>query len=151
MKIIFHQGWLSGASARKSFKSSACAELFTDYLDRIRKFTACETAPAYDFSAKMQPGETVWVCDFHPKSRMLKSEELADKIDTTAQNGTRILRIVIGGADGFSTEERKLMRADLIWSFGPQTLPHELAAVIAGEQIYRAWTILRNLPYHSGH
>jgi len=39
----------------------------------------------------------------------------------------------------------------LIWSFGAMTLPHELASVVAAEQIYRAISILKNHPYHSGH
>ena len=43
------------------------------------------------------------------------------------------------------------LRPDLLWSLGPMTLPHELAAIIAAEQIYRAFTILHHLPYHAGH
>jgi len=36
-------------------------------------------------------------------------------------------------------------------AFGRITLPHELAAVVAAEQIYRALTILAGHPYHTGH
>ncbi|MBI4115053.1 MAG: 23S rRNA (pseudouridine(1915)-N(3))-methyltransferase RlmH [Candidatus Omnitrophica bacterium] len=38
-----------------------------------------------------------------------------------------------------------------MWSFGPLTLPHEIAAVVASEQIYRAWTLIRKFSYHSEH
>lgn len=55
----------------------------------------------------------------------------------------RDLCFVIGGADGL-----ELPRADERLSFGPITLPHQLARVIVLEQLYRAHRILRGEPYH---
>jgi 23S rRNA (pseudouridine1915-N3)-methyltransferase len=55
----------------------------------------------------------------------------------------------VGGADGFSTEFKR--QADLLLSFSRMTMPHELARVVLLEQIYRAFTILRGHPYHTGH
>ncbi len=55
----------------------------------------------------------------------------------------RDLCFVIGGADGLVLE-----RADERLSYGPITLPHQLARVIVLEQLYRAHRILRNEPYH---
>lgn len=55
----------------------------------------------------------------------------------------RDLCFVIGGADGLD-----LARADERLSFGPITLPHQLARVIVLEQLYRAHRILRGEPYH---
>jgi 23S rRNA (pseudouridine1915-N3)-methyltransferase len=55
----------------------------------------------------------------------------------------RDLCFVIGGADGLD-----LPRADERVSFGPITLPHQLARVIVLEQLYRAHRILRGEPYH---
>lgn len=57
--------------------------------------------------------------------------------------------LAIGPADGWSPEAR--VRADLVVSFGPMTLPHSLARVVLAEQVYRALTILAGHPYHSGH
>lgn len=55
----------------------------------------------------------------------------------------RDLCFVIGGADGLELE-----RADERLSYGPITLPHQLARVIVLEQLYRAHRILRGEPYH---
>ena len=57
--------------------------------------------------------------------------------------------LAIGPADGWSAPARA--RASLLLSFGPITLPHELARVVLAEQLYRALTILAGHPYHSGH
>jgi len=82
---------------------------------------------------------------------MLSSEELAARVETLRDSGIRQLHVVIGGADGFTAQEIEAWKPEMRWSFGPLTLPHEVAAIVAAEQIYRAWTILNHLPYHSGH
>ncbi len=63
-------------------------------------------------------------------------------LEERRQSG-RDLCFVIGGADGLDLE-----RADERVSFGPITLPHQLARVIVLEQLYRAHRILRGEPYH---
>ena len=55
---------------------------------------------------------------------------------------------VIGGAYGLSDTVKS--RASRLLSFGPMTLPHELARVLLLEQLYRADSILRGRPYHHG-
>ncbi len=53
---------------------------------------------------------------------------------------------VLGGPLG---HHRSLLdRAEDVWSLGPPTLPHELARVVVVEQIYRAMTLIRGVPYH---
>ena len=59
------------------------------------------------------------------------------------------LLFAIGGSDGFSDDARR--QAGIVLSLGKMTLPHELARVVLVEQIYRAFTILKNHPYHVGH
>lgn len=84
------------------------------------------------------------ICDKSGKS--FDSAAFAKKLQkgTDAKSGRAV--IVIGGAWG--VDERVLKSADLIWSFGPMTLPHELALVTACEQTARALSILRGDQYH---
>ena len=59
------------------------------------------------------------------------------------------LLFAIGGSDGFTEDARR--QASVTLSLGKMTLPHELARVVLVEQLYRAFTILKNHPYHLGH
>ncbi len=54
--------------------------------------------------------------------------------------------ILIGGPEGLSAN--CLKSADKIWSLSAMTFPHPLVRIILAEQIYRAWSILINHPYH---
>ena len=54
--------------------------------------------------------------------------------------------LLIGGPEGLALE--CLSRANQTWSLSKLTFPHALARVIVAEQVYRAWTMLCNHPYH---
>jgi 23S rRNA (pseudouridine1915-N3)-methyltransferase len=75
------------------------------------------------------------------------SQELAKRLRGWQERG-RPLVLAIGGSHGLSPGF--LADATERWSLGPGTLPHELARVVALEQLYRAYTILRGEPYHKG-
>jgi len=77
---------------------------------------------------------------------MLSSEELADKIDTLGVTGTSHISFIIGGSLGLSDEVIK--KADYQLSFSKMTFPHQLMRMILLEQIYRAYRINSNEPYH---
>jgi len=83
------------------------------------------------------------------RGKQLSSEELAGEVVRLQDVGNQLLVLGIGPADGWTQEALK--RANLTIAFGRITLPHELAAVVAAEQIYRALTIRAGHPYHSGH
>lgn len=74
------------------------------------------------------------------------SVEFSKHLDQLALDGASELAFVIGGSTGVDVAVRK--RADETFSFGPITLPHNLARVVLLEQIYRAFKISRGEPYH---
>lgn len=78
---------------------------------------------------------------------MRSSAELARRL-ARWREAARPVAIVIGGPDGLGPGV--LDAAAERWSLGPLTLPHELARVVAIEQLYRSCTILRGEPYHRG-
>lgn len=77
--------------------------------------------------------------------KQLTSPQLAKKIEEISFTESTI-SFVIGGSYGVSDEVKQ--NANLLLSFSKMTFPHQLMRVIAIEQIYRAFTILNNMPYH---
>ena len=73
------------------------------------------------------------------------TEKLADNMGDWMQSG-RNVSLMVGGPEGLHPS--CTARADLRWSLSPLTLPHPLVRVVLAEQIYRAWSILKNHPYH---
>lgn len=71
--------------------------------------------------------------------------QLADNLANWQQQGSDV-SLVIGGPDGLDPD--CLQRANQRWSLSALTLPHPLVRVLLAEQLYRAWTILQNHPYH---
>lgn len=71
--------------------------------------------------------------------------ELSQKLASWQMQGDNI-SLLIGGPDGLSAE--CLIRAQQRWSLSPLTLPHTLVRIVLVEQLYRAWSILQNHPYH---
>ena len=77
------------------------------------------------------------------RGRMPTSEELAQLVERWATpRGT----LLIGGPLGL--DPALVHRADAVWALSRLTLPHELARVVVAEQLYRAMTIRRGMPYH---
>ena len=145
----FAFGWLKSAgSTSKAFKHVGALALFEEYTKRISHYSECRVTPLPIIEA---PAGALWLCHRGGSARTLSSEDLAKKLEAVRDSGTRTLTIGIGGADGFSVENLKILQPKFLWSFGPATYPHELAAVMAAEQLYRAWTILHHLPYHTQH
>ena len=73
------------------------------------------------------------------------TEQLARHVDQWRMLG-RDVSMLIGGPDGLSRQ--CLAEADRQWSLSALTLPHPLVRVVLMEQLYRAWTLLNNHPYH---
>lgn len=78
--------------------------------------------------------------------KQLDSVELSDKINFLGIGGVSHIYFIIGGSLGLSDDVIK--RADFKLSFSKMTFPHQLMRVILLEQIYRAYRIANNEPYH---
>ena len=86
--------------------------------------------------------DRAFTCLLDARGRAFSSEEFAEFLETRRQSG-RDLCFVVGGPRGLELKD-----ADLHLSFGPMTLPHQLARVVLLEQLYRAHKILAGEPYH---
>jgi 23S rRNA (pseudouridine1915-N3)-methyltransferase len=79
------------------------------------------------------------------EGRQWSTAELAGELERWMRDEHGVC-FLVGGPDGLAGE--CLARADDRWSLGRLTLPHPMVRVILAEQLYRAWTITRNHPYH---
>jgi 23S rRNA (pseudouridine1915-N3)-methyltransferase len=80
-----------------------------------------------------------------PGGRLWSTEQLAERLEAWMADGVDI-GFMVGGPDGL--DDACLERSHERWSLGPLTFPHPLVRVILAEQLYRAWSITRNHPYH---
>ena len=80
------------------------------------------------------------------EGKMKSSEQLAADIENLATYGKSKVAFVIGGSLGLSKDVMK--RANGTLSFSKMTFPHQLMRLILVEQVYRAFRIIRNEPYH---
>jgi len=106
----------------------------------IKRLTAVESTALY---AAMPPRARVIALDI--TGQTWSTEKLAANLEQWMADG-RDVGFMIGGPDGIAPDT--LQKADIRWSLGALTLPHPLVRVVLAEQLYRAWTITRNHPYH---
>lgn len=88
-----------------------------------------------------------YVILFDERGRSFNSIEFSKKIENILSSSKKRAVFIIGGAYGVTDDVRT--RAQLVVSLSPFVMNHLLAQTVALEQIYRAFTILRNLPYHN--
>lgn len=94
--------------------------------------------------SKLRKGEFFILLDV--EGRSMSSVEFSKKMEDLALRGISNLVFVIGGAYGVSRE--LVQQADIRLSMSKMTMSHQLVRVVFLEQLYRAFTILRNEPYH---
>lgn len=82
-----------------------------------------------------------------PRGKQHTTEAISKKLDDWFQH-YRTVSLMIGGADGLSADCLAASREQ--WSLSKLTFPHALVRVIAAEQLYRAYSMLKNHPYHRG-
>ncbi len=77
--------------------------------------------------------------------RQWDTPQLAEKLGQWMQDG-RDVALLVGGPEGLASG--CLARAESKWSLSALTMPHPLVRVVLAEQLYRAWSITQNHPYH---
>lgn len=141
-------------------KKGHWAEAAGDYLPRIKRFCPMEEIWVKDVNTsdievrktregellldRFQPQDLVICLDEHGKT--MTSPQLASHLNQWFEHPGKAPCFVVGGAYGLSRQV--LARAEFTLSLSPMTFPHEMARVVLLEQVYRAATILGNMPYH---
>jgi 23S rRNA (pseudouridine1915-N3)-methyltransferase len=137
--------------------------LLTDYLDRLRHLVPVEILEVPDLSKRRGlKGDSLLSAEAAEISRALSSDtrsvvldergtqftsiEFARWMETTQNQGTRELTFILGGPEGL--DPALCERAHQRLALGKMTWTHEMARVLLLEQVYRAFSIIRNLPYH---
>lgn len=87
----------------------------------------------------------VGVVALDERGKQATSLELAGKLEEWLGSG-RDMALLIGGPDGLARE--LVAQSEWSWSLGKLTLPHPFVRIILAEQLYRAWSIIQNHPYH---
>ncbi|HST51814.1 MAG TPA: 23S rRNA (pseudouridine(1915)-N(3))-methyltransferase RlmH [Pyrinomonadaceae bacterium] len=134
--------------------------LADDYLKRLERFARCEVSELRESAAAdaraclEEEGKRVQgslasdalavLLDVSGPTQW-SSEELAAQVESWQTRSVREVAFVVGGHFGVSEELRR--RADVRWSLSRLTMTHEMARVVLVEQLYRAFTIMRGLPY----
>jgi 23S rRNA (pseudouridine1915-N3)-methyltransferase len=143
------------APRRTRSKSQATDRLLADYVERSARYIPCETqlfdseANLLEWLERSSSRTLAYAILLDSRGQQYTSEEFAAQLGRLRDDGTQRLVVAIGPADGWSAAARQ--RANLLFSLGRITLPHQLARVVLAEQVYRALTILAGHPYHSEH
>jgi 23S rRNA (pseudouridine1915-N3)-methyltransferase len=132
--------------------------LIAEYLKRLTRFVRCEVIETREGPGPDRAGvekESRRLLEAIPsgslavlldiKGRDWSSPELADEVSRWENDAVKEVAVVIGGPDGISDELSD--RAQKRWRLSRLTLTHEMARMVAVEQLYRAYTIKRGLPY----
>jgi 23S rRNA (pseudouridine1915-N3)-methyltransferase len=139
-------------------KDARLKALIDDYSDRLSHFVRCEVVEVRGGSRNDQAGidkESSRISDalrsgavtvlLDPAGVEWTSHDLADQVRRWESRGVKEVAFIVGGPGGLSQELS--LRADKKWSLSRLTLTHEMARVLLFEQLYRAYTIVHNLPY----
>ena len=125
-----------------------------EYLKRLKKFSRIEVREIPEGRTLDEEGEKIlslvpkdsWLCVLDVSGQSLTSEDFAKKISALNLCGVSNLTFAIGGAFGLSEKLRRA--ASFRLSLSEMTFTHQMARLFLVEQIYRAFKINRNEPYH---
>lgn len=139
---------------------AALVELYTKRVNHYCRFTVTalpdvkNTRNLSEHQQRTAEGEALlrqftdgdYVVLLDERGDQMRSVEFAQWLQKRLNSGMKRLVLVVGGPYGFS--EEVYARADGKLSLSRMTFSHQIVRAIFAEQIYRAFTILRNEPYH---
>ena len=139
-------------------KDEQLRALINEYLKRLQRFVRCEVIETREVAGSDRASvdkESLRLLAAIPSNSMAilldlagndwSSPELADELKRCENDSVKEVVIIVGGQDGVSSEISA--RAQKRWRLSRLTLTHEMARMLAVEQIYRAYTINRGMPY----
>lgn len=141
-------------------------EAVSEYLKRLSRYTRTDVIEVQDESlpegappalyegVRQKEGERIlkaipkdsYVIALDQRGKKLDSVELSSHMQKLFNGGVSRLTFIIGGSVGMT--DLVIKEADYVLSFSDMTFPHQLMRVILSEQIYRAFRIMKNEPYH---
>lgn len=152
-----------------SIRDAAVSGLINEYLQRLERFARVEVievpdqkiepdtasgSKAADMIRELEGRRILKILESQPRAchtiildehgTLFSSEQLAERIKAREVEGDIIF--VIGGALGLSAEVKE--KANLMLSLSRMTFAHGMCRLFLVEQIYRAYTINKKLPYH---
>jgi 23S rRNA (pseudouridine1915-N3)-methyltransferase len=146
-----------------SHADSGLAEAAERYLDRIRHFYPIEVVEVASERGRQGQSDVAimraqsarllaaiplrgYVIVLDERGQTIDSLKFAKWVERLTIDSPHGINFVIGGDVGFDETVRS--RADKLLALSPMTLPHQFARVMLLEQLYRACTLMRNIPYH---
>ncbi len=148
---------VSVGSIKRSYVSGAVA----DYVKRISRYVPTQSIEikeeTYTKKGTREPGlkreaERIlksaaggYLVVLADTGKTYTSSALAGFVGSLMNSGRKSVTLVVGGPYGLHSSVTEA--ADAVLSLSPMTLPHELALLVLSEQLYRAFTILKNEPY----
>jgi 23S rRNA (pseudouridine1915-N3)-methyltransferase len=139
-------------------KDERLRSLIDEYTKRLSRFTRCEVVEVKESRTRDAAainkeslrifeaiGNSTLAVLLDLNGREWSSQELASQVQRWENEAVKELAIVIGGPEGLPPEVQA--RGDVRWRLTRLTLTHEMARVLAVEQLYRAYAINRGLPY----
>lgn len=145
-------------------ESGALSTLMADFENRLNRYIPFEMKSVPEIRLKgkarperqkqeeanallsaIQPTDTVWLLD--EKGREFSSREFAEQLQKCMNAGPKRLVLIIGGAYGHGAELKERSNARV--SLSKMTFNHQVVRLLALEQLYRAYSILKGDPYHN--
>ncbi len=117
-----------------------------DYITRLKHYIPFEMIEIKEGSVLKFMNKEEFNVLLDMRGKTFTSEQFARFISERISRNSQNVNFFIGGATGFSDAERD--SADMLLSLSEMTLPHEIARLVFVEQLYRAFTIIRNEKYH---